>query len=140
MCSNTFIIAPALPVGHGIVKHGLLCTKKVRVMLDHVGAEDAAGKVAVLEKVCCIAQAHRNARQMLCSVDVTLKDGRRLDTLLDTLQPSGQRSGHYQIGVTIGTRHTRFDAQALAMADDAEASSDHRLVWVDIALPGTRCR
>lgn len=24
--------------------------------------------------------------------------------------------------------------------DDAEASSDHRLVWVDIALPGTRCR
>jgi hypothetical protein len=23
--------------------------------------------------------------------------------------------------------------------DDAESSSDHRLVWVDIALPGTRC-
>jgi hypothetical protein len=33
------------------------------------------------------------------------------------------------------------DDPAFALVnDDAEASSDHRLVWVDIALPGTRCR
>ena len=32
------------------------------------------------------------------------------------------------------------DDPAFALVnDDAEASSDHRLVWVDIALPGTRC-
>ena len=32
------------------------------------------------------------------------------------------------------------DDPAFALVnDDAESSSDHRLVWVDIALPGTRC-
>jgi hypothetical protein len=31
------------------------------------------------------------------------------------------------------------DAEFALVNDDAEQSSDHRLVWVDIALPGRRC-
>ena len=34
---------------------------------------------------------------------------------------------------------TADDPDFALVNDDAEASSDHRLVWVDIALPGTRC-
>jgi hypothetical protein len=35
---------------------------------------------------------------------------------------------------------TSADPAFKLVNDDAEASSDHRLVWVDIALPGARCR
>jgi hypothetical protein len=38
------------------------------------------------------------------------------------------------------TSRSADDPAFTLVNDDAEASSDHRLVWVDIALPGTRCR
>lgn len=34
---------------------------------------------------------------------------------------------------------TQDDTEFALINDDAEASSDHRLVWIDIALPGHRC-
>jgi hypothetical protein len=34
---------------------------------------------------------------------------------------------------------TAEDPEFAIVNDDAELSSDHRLVWVDIALPGRRC-
>jgi alkaline phosphatase D len=34
---------------------------------------------------------------------------------------------------------TQGDPAYALVNDDASASSDHRLVWMDIALPGERC-
>ena len=34
---------------------------------------------------------------------------------------------------------TSSDAEFALVNDDVESSSDHRLVWIDVALPGKHC-
>ncbi len=61
VCSDSFEIAPALPVRHGIVKHGLLGAVEVRVMLDHVFALNRAAAHSGQEKLIAQLGQFQNA-------------------------------------------------------------------------------
>src|SRR5438445_13445628 len=63
----------------------------------------------------------RNLRQTACAVEVSLERRGRFDVMRDAGRSRGQGGRKCEIRIRIGAGGAAFDAQRLAVADDAES-------------------
>src|SRR5438128_9216058 len=63
----------------------------------------------------------RNLRQTACAVEVSLERRGRFDVMRDAVQSRGHGRSKWEVRIRIGARGAAFDAQRLAVADDAES-------------------
>src|SRR6478752_4372019 len=91
------------------------------VVLDHVLAERAPREWTGFERIHRLRKGVRHARQRPGGVDVADEALRRLDPVGDAVQARGERGREREVGIAVGARDAALDAQARAVADDAEA-------------------
>src|SRR5207237_7075683 len=114
-------VAPPFPVRHRGVEFSLLGAEEVQVVLDDVFAERLARPLALREGVNRFVEGVRNVRQIARSVHVAFECWRRFDAMLDAIEACGDRRSECKIWIRIRPRRPAFDAQRLAMTDDAES-------------------
>jgi len=93
----------------------------VRVVLVHLGAEDALREFAPLESIGRLRERVRHARQVARGINIANEDGGRLNAVRDAVEAGGKARGEREVRICIGTSDAALDAQAAALADDAEA-------------------
>src|SRR5215475_14667848 len=109
--SDSFKVPLAFPIGHGGIEGRLFGSEEMRVMLDNVFAERAAGEFARGKSVRGFGQRVGHTREIFRGVNVTDEAFGRLDLVGDPVQSRSQSGGERQIRVAIGAGNSAFDAQ-----------------------------
>src|SRR6187397_1585522 len=120
-CSDALEVALSFPVGDEAIEEPLLGAGVVEVVVDDLVAERGARHRASLERRDRLSERRREALGIRL-VRVALERRRRLELLLDAVQPGRdhRREGEVRIHVTSG--NAGLHASRRAVADDAEAA------------------
>src|SRR3954464_14498196 len=111
----------ALVAGDDLVEQPLLRARVVEVVVDDVVAERAPRERSLLERRDRLAQRRREPLRVRL-VGVALERRRRLEPLLDPVDPGGEQRREREVRVDVAARDARLDAQRRAVAHDAEAA------------------
>src|SRR5712692_4720062 len=115
-------MADELPVGHRLVEGLLLEPPMLEVMLDHLVAEGLARHPRAPELVERLPERLGDLRQRRVFVGIALVDLRRLELLLDAVQPRRDGGGKGQVRIGVSTGDTVLDAEARVLAAEPEAA------------------
>ena len=101
--SPTLEVASQLPVRDGLVElHPLVASRRHHVVMD-VFAEGGFGYRRLVEEFDCLNDVPRNASHLFRFVGIADKGILKRQTLLDTVQPTGDDCGERQVGVGISS-------------------------------------
>src|SRR6266540_1855554 len=115
----TLVQTLALVAGDGLVEQPLLRPRVVQVVVDDVVAERRTGHAAAFECVDRLAERRRKALGA-GFVRVALERRRRLQLLLDPVQPCGDQRRKSEIGIDVAAGDAGLDALRRPAPDDAE--------------------